>query len=101
MMPHHSQPIPDALKCYTDNFNTRYQIGSTVMPKFYTDTLRNAVKEAFDQENPILCRPLAFFINNENSSNTRNFVTNVLCNELVTSYLATKYILYPWDVTEP
>lgn len=95
------QPVPEVSKNFIANFHERYcKNTDTEMPTFYTDTLQNAIDIAFGHENENLCRPLVFFLNNENSRHTENFIKNILCNQLVCEFLKEKFVLFPWDTTE-
>ncbi|CAI2347285.1 unnamed protein product [Caenorhabditis sp. 36 PRJEB53466] len=102
MIPDGYTSVPDALRNFVSIFSARFcSTPSTqaFMPPFYTDSLPNALKEAFEQPNTELRRPLVFYINHDRSIASNIFASQVLCSEAVSSLIRHQYVLFPWDIT--
>uniref|UniRef100_A0A8R1HP78 UBX domain-containing protein n=1 Tax=Caenorhabditis japonica TaxID=281687 RepID=A0A8R1HP78_CAEJA len=69
------------------------------MPPFFTDSLPNAIREAFENPNHELRRPLVFYINHDRSIASNIFASQVLCSENVSNLIRMQYVLFPWDVS--
>ncbi|EGT52724.1 CBN-UBXN-3 protein [Caenorhabditis brenneri] len=102
MIPDGYSSVPDALRNFVTVFSDRFcstPATQAFMPPFYTDTLQNALKEAFENPNSELRRPLVFYINHDRSIAANIFASQVLCSETVSSLIRHQYILFPWDIS--
>ncbi|KAF1767974.1 hypothetical protein GCK72_007935 [Caenorhabditis remanei] len=102
MIPDGYSSVPDALRNFVAIFADRFcatPATQAFMPPFYTDTLPNALKEAFEHPNSELRRPLVFYINHDRSIAANIFASQVMCSEAVSSLIRHQYILFPWDIS--
>ncbi|EFO84477.1 CRE-UBXN-3 protein [Caenorhabditis remanei] len=104
MIPDGYSSVPDALRNFVAIFADRFCATPATqfqafMPPFYTDTLPNALKEAFEHPNSELRRPLVFYINHDRSIAANIFASQVMCSEAVSSLIRHQYILFPWDIS--
>ncbi|PIC20056.1 hypothetical protein B9Z55_025380 [Caenorhabditis nigoni] len=100
LMPSGNQTVQEKVQDFVKNFENQYSAADITLPSFYTDTLENAIVTAFNQDDEKFRKPIIFFINNEYSTLTGNFVKNVMCNPFVTDFLKEHFIVFPWDITE-
>ncbi|ULU08954.1 hypothetical protein L3Y34_019880 [Caenorhabditis briggsae] len=102
MIPDGYTSVPDALRNFVTVFSDRFcstVASQAYMPPFFTDTLPNALKEAFENPNSELRRPLVFYINHDRSIAANIFASQVLCSEAVSSLIRHQYVLFPWDIS--
>uniref|UniRef100_A0A1I7TG77 UBX domain-containing protein n=1 Tax=Caenorhabditis tropicalis TaxID=1561998 RepID=A0A1I7TG77_9PELO len=102
MIPDGYTSVPDALRNFVSVFSNRFcstPATQAFMPPFYTDTLPNALKEAFENPNMELRRPLVFYINHDRSIASNIFASQVMCSEDVSSLIRHQYVLFPWDIS--
>jgi hypothetical protein len=83
--------IEHLTKCLNRRFNA--------YPAVFMGTLKEALKEAFNQKEITERRPLLIYVNNDKSVYTNLFCKQLLCNEKTIEYLMDNYVLWAWDIT--
>lgn len=102
LIPMDSTSVEESLQNFVIVFEDRFaKQAGCVMPNFYTGSLVEAVREAFEAPGRGVeeRRPLALYIHNDKSIAANIFPSMVLCKDEVTSLLRCQYVLWPWDVT--
>ncbi|EYC06343.1 hypothetical protein Y032_0076g1009 [Ancylostoma ceylanicum] len=91
---------PIALEVTTKCLRMRFSGIGCHIPSFFTGSLPEAIKEAFESPGGISeRRPLALYIHHDGSIAANIFPSKVLCSDAVSNLLRCQYILWPWDVT--
>ncbi|CAB3404903.1 unnamed protein product [Caenorhabditis bovis] len=102
LIPENCEDVREALQHFVTVFQSRFcstPASSAFMPQFFTEPLETAIRQAFDNSECSMRRPLAIYIHNEKSIASNIFPTQVLCTEAISSLLRHQYIFWPWDIT--
>ncbi|KJH50538.1 UBX domain protein [Dictyocaulus viviparus] len=100
LIPTECGSVTEALQNFVVVFESRFSGIGCHIPPFFTGSLPEAIKEAFETPGGISeRRPLALYIHHDRSIAANIFPSKVLCNDTVSNLLRCQYILWPWDVT--
>ncbi|KAK6737709.1 hypothetical protein RB195_020049 [Necator americanus] len=100
LIPTECGSVTEALHNFVVVFESRFSGIGCHIPSFFTGSLPEAIKEAFEAPGGISeRRPLALYIHHDGSIAANIFPSKVLCSDAVCNLLRCQYILWPWDVT--
>nr|CDJ91318.1 AT hook and UBX domain containing protein [Haemonchus contortus] len=100
LIPTECASVTEALQNFVVVFESRFSGIGCHIPSFFTGSLHEAIKEAFESPGGISeRRPLALYVHHDGSIAANIFPTKVLCSDAVSNLLRCQYILWPWDVT--
>ncbi|KHJ79110.1 hypothetical protein OESDEN_21252 [Oesophagostomum dentatum] len=100
LIPTECESVTEALHNFVVVFESRFSGIGCHIPSFFTGSLPEAIKEAFEAPGGITeRRPLALYIHHDGSIAANIFPSKVLCSDAVSNLLRCQYILWPWDVT--
>ncbi|CAJ0607033.1 unnamed protein product [Cylicocyclus nassatus] len=100
LIPTECGSVTEALHNFVVVFESRFSGIGCHIPSFFTGSLPEAIKEAFEAPGGISeRRPLALYIHHDGSIAANIFPSKVLCSDAVSNLLRCQYILWPWDVT--
>ncbi|KAJ1349619.1 hypothetical protein KIN20_005213 [Parelaphostrongylus tenuis] len=100
LIPTECGSVTEALQNFVVVFESRFSGIGCHIPSFFTGSLPEAIKEAFDSPGGVSeRRPLALYIHHDRSIAANIFPSKVLCSDAVSNLLRCQYILWPWDVT--
>lgn len=100
LVPTECGSVTEALHNFVVVFESRFSGIGCHIPSFFTGSLPEAIKEAFESSGGISDRrPLALYIHHDGSIAANIFPSKVLCSDAVSNLLRCQYILWPWDIT--
>ncbi|KAL6736874.1 hypothetical protein Aduo_007177 [Ancylostoma duodenale] len=100
LIPTECGSVTEALHNFVVVFESRFSGIGCHIPSFFTGSLPEAIKEAFESPGGTSeRRPLALYIHHDGSIAANIFPSKVLCSDAVSNLLRCQYILWPWDVT--
>ncbi|CAF1028248.1 unnamed protein product [Adineta steineri] len=68
-------------------------------PIFFSGTLQDALKEAFNSNDVKERRPLLIYVNNDKSLYSNVFCKQLLCHDKIVEFFLNNYVVWAWDVT--
>lgn len=100
LIPTECGSVTEALQNFVVVFESRFSGVGCHIPSFFTGSLPEAIREAFEAPGGVSeRRPLALYIHHDRSIAANIFPSKVLCSDAVSNLLRCQYILWPWDVT--
>ncbi|WKX93711.1 hypothetical protein Q1695_011179 [Nippostrongylus brasiliensis] len=100
LIPTECGSVTEALHNFVVVFESRFSGIGCHIPSFFTGSLPEAIKEAFESPGGISeRRPLALYIHHDGSIAANIFPSKVLCSDAISNLLRCQYILWPWDIT--
>lgn len=100
LVPTECGTVTEAIHNFVVVFESRFAGIGCHIPSFFTGSLPEAIKEAFESSGDISeRRPLALYIHHDGSIAANIFPAKVLCSDAVSNLLRCQYILWPWDIT--
>ncbi|VDM53864.1 unnamed protein product [Angiostrongylus costaricensis] len=100
LIPTECGSVTEALQNFVVVFESRFSGVGCHIPSFFTGSLPEAIREAFETPGGVSeRRPLALYIHHDRSIAANIFPSKVLCSDAVSNLLRCQYILWPWDVT--
>lgn len=100
LIPTECGSVVEALQNFVVVFESRFSGIGCHIPSFYTGSLPEAIREAFEAPGGVSeRRPLALYIHHDRSIAANIFPSKVLCSDAVSNLLRCQYILWPWDIT--